>query len=305
MTKTYTITTNDTTITYTVRTCTAVAVSIGETERTIALYVDYYAENGEHVEYVIFNATMPEDEDEFAALFDYSDEWDSYYGTIATVCFEDGVNIDERVNAAAERIRNAKSLEECEDDVATICERAGMLDALNDTDDEAAILLKAANILGVDVRGPWGETTKSGKEEYNMNIYLIYEYKACVKIPRGMHNENGAYTEKEVETIVMEDAYNGDCFLHDNPIYTTKSKAEAEAKYEELKTKATTEFGYQWVTNAEVLNVTCYGIEELTYDVAYWGEPEDDDELLERAESVGENWTFAGVQARDEINEEQ
>ena len=35
MTKTYTI---DNT-TYTVRTCTAVAVSIGETERTTALYV--------------------------------------------------------------------------------------------------------------------------------------------------------------------------------------------------------------------------------------------------------------------------
>lgn len=158
MTKTYTITTNDTTITYTVRTCTAVAVSIGETERTIALYVDYYAESGEHVEYVVFNETMPEDEDEFTALFDYSDEWDSYYGTIATVCFADGVNIDERVNAAAERIRNARSLSECDDAVVTICERAGMLDALTATDDEHVILLKAANILGVDVRGPWGAT---------------------------------------------------------------------------------------------------------------------------------------------------
>lgn len=299
MTKTYTIDN----ITYTVRTCTA--VSVGETERTTALYVDYYDESGEHVEYVVFNATMPEDEDEFMILCDYSDEWYSDYGTIATVCFADGVNIDERVNDAAERIRNARSLSECDDAVATICEIAGMLSDLNKSSDETIILLKAANLLGVDVRGPWGETTKSGKEEYNMNIYRIYEYKACVKIPRGMHNENGAYTEKEVETIVMEDAYNGDCFLHDNPIYTTKSKAEAEAKYEELKPKATTEFGYQWITNAEALNVTCYGIEELTYDAAYWGEPEDDDELLERAESVGENWTFAGVQARDEIKEDQ
>ena len=58
MTNTYTI--NDTT--YTVRTCTA--VSVGETERTTALYVDYYDESGEHVEYVALNATMPEDEDE-------------------------------------------------------------------------------------------------------------------------------------------------------------------------------------------------------------------------------------------------
>lgn len=126
MTKTYTITTNDTTITYTVRTCTAVAVSIGETERTIALYVDYYAESGEHVEYVVFNETMPEDEDEFMTLCDYPDEWDSYYGTIATVCFADGVNIDERVNDAADRIRNARSLSECADR-KTSCHSVGIL----------------------------------------------------------------------------------------------------------------------------------------------------------------------------------
>lgn len=156
MTKTYTI--NDTT--YTVRTCTAVAVSIGETERTTALYVDYYDESGEHVEYVVFNATMPEDEDEFMTLCDYSDEWDSNYSTIATVCFDEGVNIDERVNDAAERIRNARSLSECDDAVATICERAGMLYDLNKSSDETIILLKAANLLGVDVRGPWGATNE-------------------------------------------------------------------------------------------------------------------------------------------------
>lgn len=142
------------------------------------------------------------------------------------------------------------------------------------------------------------------KKEYKMNIYRIYEYKACVKIPRGMRNDNGAYTADEVETIVMEDAYKGDCFLHDDPIFTTKDKAEAEAKFEELKSKASTEVGYQWITNAEALGVTCYGIEELTYDVAYWGKPEDDDELLERAESVGENWTFAGVEAKEEDDDE-
>lgn len=158
MTKTYTI--NDTT--YTVRTCTAVAVIIGETERTTALYVDYYEESGEHIEYVVFNATMPEDEDEFMTLCDYSDEWDSNYMTIATVCFADGVNIDESVNDAAERIRNARGLDKCEGSVATICERAGMLSDLNDACDlnnasvETAVLLKAANLLGVDVRGPWG-----------------------------------------------------------------------------------------------------------------------------------------------------
>ena len=156
MTKTYTITENDTTITYTVRTCTA--VSIGETERTTALYVDYYDESGEHVEYVAFNATMPEDEDEFMDLCDHSDEWDNHYMTIATVCFDEGVNIDERVNDAAERIRNASSLSECDDAVYTICERAGMLSDLNESVDETVVLLKAANLLGVDVRGPWGST---------------------------------------------------------------------------------------------------------------------------------------------------
>lgn len=158
MTKTYTIIANDTTITYTVRTCTAVAVSIGETERTIALYVDYYAESGEHVEYVVFNETMPEDEEAFVAMFDYPDEWDSYYETLATVCFEDGVNISDRVNAAAERIRNARNLRECDDAVATICERAGMLFDLYEAADKTIVLLKAAHLLGVDVRGPWVTT---------------------------------------------------------------------------------------------------------------------------------------------------
>lgn len=162
MTKTYTITANDTTITYTVRTCTAVAVSIGETERTIALYVESFAASGEHVEYVVFNATMPEDEDEFMALCDYPNEWDSYYGTIATVCFADGVNIDDRVNAAAKRIRKTRSLSKCDDAVVTICERAGMLSdleetasELEETAEERIVLLKAANLLGVDINGPW------------------------------------------------------------------------------------------------------------------------------------------------------
>ena len=172
MTKTYTI--NDTT--YTVRTCTAVAVSIGETERTTALYVDYYDESGEHVEYVVFNATMPEDEDEFMGLCDYSDGWDSHYRTIATVCFDEGVNIDERVNDAAERIRNASSLDKCEGSVATICERAGMLSDLNDACDlnnasvEMAVLLKAANLLGVDINGSWS----AGQEATELMNHITF-----------------------------------------------------------------------------------------------------------------------------------
>ncbi len=177
MTKTYTITANDTTITYTVRTCTAVAVNIGETERTIALYVDYYAESGEHVEYVVFNESMPEDEDEFIALFDYPDEWDSHYSTIATVCFADGVNIDSRVNDAAERIRNARSLRECDDAVATICERAGMLFDLDETANETIVLLKAANILGVDINGPWSADPEA--TELAETIRDAHDWESC------------------------------------------------------------------------------------------------------------------------------
>lgn len=164
MTKTYTI--ND--ITYTVRTCTA--VSVGETERATALYIDYYEESGEHVEYVVFNATMPEDEDEFMYLCDYSDGWDSHYMTIATVCFDEGVNIDERVNDAAERIRNARSLSECDDSVATICERAGMLHDLIDASDETVVLLKAANLLGVDINGPWS----AGPEATELTNHITF-----------------------------------------------------------------------------------------------------------------------------------
>ena len=91
-------------------------------------------------------------------LCDYSDGWDSHYRTIATVCFDEGVNIDERVNDAAERIRNASSLSECDGAVAIICESAGMLHDIIGASDETVVLLKAANLLGVDVRGPWGAT---------------------------------------------------------------------------------------------------------------------------------------------------
>ena len=91
-------------------------------------------------------------------LCDYSDWWDDHYMTIATVCFDEGVNIDDSVNDAAERIRNARSLSECDDAVATICESAGMLHDLIDASDETVVLLKAANLLGVDVRGQWDAT---------------------------------------------------------------------------------------------------------------------------------------------------
>lgn len=215
MTKTYTITTNDTTITYTVRTCTAVAVSIGETERVDALYVDYYAESGEHVEYVVFSETMPEDEDEFVALFDYPDEWDSYYGTIATVCLEDGVNIDYRVNDAAERIRNAKSLSKCDDDVATICERAGMLSDLNETDYDMIVLLKAAHLLGVDVRGPWGATHEIWEDNAGNVYWFVLSAGKAIRCFEGWEMQPDGTIADALRQIAEDPAayrnWDGDC----------------------------------------------------------------------------------------------
>ena len=73
---------------YEVSTCTAIAASIGETERTEALYVHYYAESGEHVEFVVWNWEMPEDEDEFLAMCEDSSAWDGWHGTLETVGFE-------------------------------------------------------------------------------------------------------------------------------------------------------------------------------------------------------------------------
>ena len=76
-------------IEYEVSTCTAIPVSIGETERIEALYVHYYAESGEHVEHVVFNWEMPEDEDEFLAMCEDHPAWDGYFETLRTVDFGD------------------------------------------------------------------------------------------------------------------------------------------------------------------------------------------------------------------------
>lgn len=215
MTKNYTITTCGITTTYTARTCTAVAVSTGETERTIALYVDYYAESGEHVEYVVFNETLPEDEDEFIALFDYPDEWDGDYGTIATVCLEDGVNIDYRVNDAAERIRNAKSLSKCEDDVATICERAGMLSDLNETDYDMIVLLKAAHLLGVDVRGPWGATHEIWEDNAGNVYWFVLSAGKAIRCFEGWEMQPDGTIADALRQIAEDPAayrnWDGDC----------------------------------------------------------------------------------------------
>lgn len=215
MERTYTITTCGITTTYTVRTCTAVAVSIGETERVDALYVDYYAESGEHVEYVVFNETLPEDEDEFIALFDYPDEWDGHYSTIATVCFEEGVNIDDRVNAAAERIRNARSLRECDDAVSTICERAGMLFDLDEAADKTIILLKAAYILGVDVRGPWGATHEICEDNAGNVYWFVLSAGKAIRCFEGWEAQPNGTIADALRQIAEDPAayrnWDGDC----------------------------------------------------------------------------------------------
>ena len=209
MTKTYTIDN----ITYTVRTCTA--VSVGETERTTALYVDYYEESGEHVEYVVFNATMPEDEDEFMDLCDYSDVWDSHYMTIATVCFDEGVNIDDRVNDAAERIRNASSLSECDDAVATICESAGMLHDLIDASDETVVLLKAANLLGVDVRGQWDETHEIWEDNAGNVYWFVLSAGKAIRCFAGWETQPDGTISEALRQIAEDPAayrnWDGDC----------------------------------------------------------------------------------------------
>lgn len=215
MTKTYTITTCGITTTYTVRTCTAVAVSTGKTERTIALYVDYYAESGEHVEYVVFSETLPEDEDEFIALFDYPDEWDGHYSTIATVCFEDGVNIDERVNAAAECIRNARGLSKCEGSVATICEKAGMLSDLNEGADKTIVLLKSANILGVYVRGPWGATHEIWEDNAGNAYWFVLSAGKAIRCFEGWEMQPDGTIADALRQIAEDPAayrnWDGDC----------------------------------------------------------------------------------------------
>lgn len=74
---------------YTAIACTAIAVSIGDTERQEALYVSSVEESGEKMEHVVFGYAMPADDDEFLAMCDDSSAWDSDCETIATVITEE------------------------------------------------------------------------------------------------------------------------------------------------------------------------------------------------------------------------
>lgn len=308
MTKTYTITTNDTTITYTVRTCTAVAVSIGETERTIALYVDYYADSGEHVEYVVFNETMPEDEDEFVALFDYPDEWDSYYDTIATVCFDEGVNIDERVNVAAERIRNARSLSECDDAVVTICERAGMLSDLNETDYDMIVLLKAAHLLGVDVRGPWGATHEIWEDNAGNVYWFVLSAGKAIRCFEGWEMQPDGTIADALCQIAEDPAayrnWDGDCVERiRNDRLAARPNITAQDLYEEIagnKESKTLYDGHEAIDLDSTTNYRLFADPEATEladairDAHDWESCKDECRQLCEMAGMADEWDNAG-----------
>lgn len=314
MTKTYTITTNDTTITYTVRTCTAVAVSIGETERTIALYVDYYAESGEHVEYVVFNETMPEDEDEFVALFDYPDEWDGYYSTIATVCFADGVNIDSRVNVAAECIRNARGLSKCDDAVVTICERAGMLSDLEETAEERIVLLKAANILGVDVRGPWAATHEIWEDNAGSIYWFVLRDGKAIRCFEGWEAQPNGTIADALRQIAEDPAayrnWDGDCVEKiRNDRLAGRPNITAQGLYEEIAGDQESKMLYDGheVINLDTINRKLFADPEATElaetirDAHDWESCEDECKRLCEMAGMADEWdnadgeTFEGV----------
>lgn len=72
-------------IEYIVETCTAIAASIGDTERQNAIYVESKTEFGEIIQYVVFGFEMPETEEDFKNICESGISWDSYIDTIITV----------------------------------------------------------------------------------------------------------------------------------------------------------------------------------------------------------------------------
>ena len=125
--------------------------------------------------------------------------------------------------------------------------------------------------------------------------YRVYNYSANVKIPKSEHHADKYYTADEVESFTMADAYHGDCFLHDDPVLLTADKEAARAVLESLIAKANTTVGCEYCTNREILQVTGCGMEILDYNDDLFGEPEDEYEIIDRAESYGEEWHFAGT----------
>lgn len=122
-------------------------------------------------------------------------------------------------------------------------------------------------------------------------IYRIYRYDATAKIPHKFYNRNDCYTADEVDRIIMEDAYSGDCFLFDNVILETEDKAEAESRLAKLTP-------YSELLDGGKIDVTCYGVEEFKYDI-------DDDGEITDEESVGGNWKFAPIETSEDEDEDE
>lgn len=70
---------------YTISTCTAIAASIGDTERQNALLVESESDSGERTIFVVFGYDMPECESDFYEMCDDSSAWDNEQETLDTV----------------------------------------------------------------------------------------------------------------------------------------------------------------------------------------------------------------------------
>lgn len=85
MEKVITITDPEVTIReYAITTCTAIAVSVGDTERQDALLVESEYD-GEKFQQVVFGYPMPETEEDFLAMCEDSYAWDFTGEDLATV----------------------------------------------------------------------------------------------------------------------------------------------------------------------------------------------------------------------------
>lgn len=81
MTKTFIVDSRE----YTVNTCTAIAATIGDTERQDALYVVTIGDSGEKFDHVVYGYEMPEDEDAFMDMCEDGSAWVSDWEDLETV----------------------------------------------------------------------------------------------------------------------------------------------------------------------------------------------------------------------------
>lgn len=72
---------------YTIKECTAIALTAGNTERQDALYVSTIV-GGEKFEWVVFGWSLPKNAEDLVAMFDDPHAWDSDWETLETVRFK-------------------------------------------------------------------------------------------------------------------------------------------------------------------------------------------------------------------------